>query len=126
VAKKFAAKALRQKGYITLMKAKLLLHWFRIVAIAEGISFLVLLGVAMPLKYFMDMPMAVKIGGYLHGFLFIAFVSLAWKVKDSLNKNFGWFAKALLASVLPFGTFVFDRSLKKEEQQSIIAAEEIV
>ncbi len=97
------------------MKTKTLLHWFRIVAIAEGISFLVLLGIAMPLKYFMDMPMAVKITGYIHGFLFIAFVALAWNVKNDLNKNFIWFSKALLASLLPFGTFVLDRSLKKIE-----------
>ncbi len=97
------------------MKVKKILHWFRIVAIAEGISFLVLLGIAMPLKYFMDMPMAVKIVGYLHGFLFIAFVLLAWSVKYKLNKNIFWFAKAFLASLLPFGTFVLDRSLKKEE-----------
>jgi integral membrane protein len=87
------------------MKTKTLLHWFRIV----------LLGIAMPLKYFMDMPMAVKITGYIHGFLFIAFVGLAWNVKNDLNKNFIWFGKALLASLLPFGTFVLDRSLKKEE-----------
>jgi integral membrane protein len=96
------------------MKSKTLLQWFRIVAIAEGISFLVLLGIAMPLKYFMDMPMAVKIVGYIHGFLFIAFVAMAWNVKNDLFKNAGWFAKALLASLLPFGTFIFDKSLKKE------------
>ncbi|MEP7163160.1 MAG: DUF3817 domain-containing protein [Ferruginibacter sp.] len=97
------------------MKSKILLHWFRIIAIAEGISFLVLLGIAMPLKYFMDMPLAVKIAGYIHGFLFIAFVALAWNVKTELNKNAVWLGKALLASLLPFGTFVFDRSLKKDE-----------
>ena len=85
------------------------------IAIAEGISFLVLLGIAMPLKYFMDMPLAVKIVGYIHGFLFIAFVALAWNVKNELNKNSIWFAKALLASLLPFGTFVLDKSLKREE-----------
>ena len=97
------------------MKAKKLLHWFRMIAIAEGISFLVLLGIAMPLKYFMDMPLAVKVVGYIHGFLFIAFVALAWNVKNELNKNSIWFAKALLASLLPFGTFVLDKSLKREE-----------
>jgi integral membrane protein len=97
------------------MKTKTLLHWFRIVAIAEGVSFLLLLGIAMPLKYFMGMPLAVKIAGYMHGFLFIAFVSLAWKVKDNMDKNAIWFTKALLASLLPFGTFVFDKSLKKDE-----------
>lgn len=98
------------------MKTKTLLHWFRIIAIAEGISFIVLLGIAMPLKYFMDMPMAVKIVGYIHGFLFIAFVAMAWNVKNELNKNTVWFGKALLASLLPFGTFVLDKSLKKETQ----------
>ena len=44
----------------------------RAVALAEGISFLVLLGVAMPLKYLADMPLAVRIAGWLHGLLFIA------------------------------------------------------
>lgn len=101
-----------------MLKVKKLLHWFRIIAIAEGISFLFLLAIAMPLKYFMHMPMAVKISGYIHGFLFIAFVAFAWNVKNELNKNAVWFAKAFLASLLPFGTFVFDRSLKKEELQA--------
>ncbi len=97
------------------MKTKKLLYWFRIVAIAEGISFIVLLGIAMPLKYFMDMPMAVKITGYIHGFLFIAFVALAWNVKNGLGKNIIWFGKAFIASLIPFGTFVLDKSLKKEK-----------
>jgi integral membrane protein len=98
------------------MKTKTILHWFRTVAIAEGISFLVLLCIAMPLKYFADSPMAVKITGYIHGFLFIGFVILAWSSKIKLGKGMGWFAKAFIASLLPFGTFVFDRELKKEEQ----------
>lgn len=96
------------------MKIKKLFHLFRIVALAEGISFLILLGIAMPLKYMMGMPLAVKIMGSIHGFLFIAFVALAWNVKNELLKNYWWFLKALLASVIPFGTFVLDKSLKKE------------
>jgi integral membrane protein len=98
------------------MKAIKTLGWFRKIAIAEGISFLVLLGIAMPLKYFADMPMAVKITGYIHGFLFIGFVLLAWETKNNLNKNFSWFGLAFLASLLPFGTFVLDKHLKKEEK----------
>lgn len=90
------------------------LRRFRKIAIAEGISFLVLLGIAMPLKYFADMPMAVKIAGYIHGFLFIGFVLLAWKTKNNLSKSFSWFGLAFLASLLPFGTFVLDRELKKD------------
>ena len=98
------------------MKGMKTLSWFRKIAIAEGISFLVLLCIAMPLKYFAGMLMAVKIVGYMHGFLFIGFVLLAWETKNSLNKSYGWFGLAFLASMLPFGTFVLDRELKKEEK----------
>lgn len=98
------------------MKGIKTLNWFRKIAIAEGISFLFLLCIAMPLKYFADMPMAVKIAGYMHGFLFIGFVLLAWETKNKLNKSFGWFGLAFLASLLPFGTFVLDRGLKREEK----------
>lgn len=89
--------------------------WFRKVAKAEGISFLVLLFIAMPLKYLADQPMAVKIVGSLHGALFIAFMALAYFVKDQHNKNFGWMVKAFLASIIPFGTFYMDREWKKEQ-----------
>lgn len=61
------------------------------------------------------MPIAVTICGGLHGFLFVAFVILAREVKSEHKKDFRWMAKALLASVLPFGTFVMDREWKKEE-----------
>lgn len=101
------------------MKSKKILHWFRILAIAEGISFIILLGIAMPLKYFMDIPMAVTIIGYIHGFLFIAFIVMAWNIKNEFNKSLLWFAGALLASLLPFGTFVLDRSLKRELREFI-------
>jgi len=90
-------------------------HGFRIAAIAEGISFLILLGIAMPLKYFADLPIAVTICGGLHGVLFVAFVVLARNVREELNKSWRWFGKALLASVLPFGTIVMDKQWRKEE-----------
>ncbi len=89
--------------------------WFRKVAFAEGISFLVLLGVAMPLKYFADMPMAVTIVGGLHGVLFVAFIVLAREVKSDYKKDFKWLIKAGIASILPFGTIVMDKEWKKEE-----------
>lgn len=90
-----------------------LVNIFRKVAIAEGVSFLVLLLVAMPLKYFADLPQAVKIVGWAHGVLFVAFLALAYEVKTALNKDFFWLMKAFIASLLPFGTFVFDRQFKK-------------
>ncbi|MGC4101075.1 DUF3817 domain-containing protein [Ferruginibacter sp.] len=92
------------------------LRRFRMIAIAEGISFLVLLLVAMPLKYMLDIPIAVKVCGWIHGALFVAFIYFAFEVFTSFKKSFGWLAKAFLASILPFGTFVLDRELKMEEQ----------
>ena len=89
--------------------------WFRKIAFAEGVSFLVLLIIAMPLKYFANLPMAVTVVGGLHGFLFVAFVILAYLVKEEYKKNWGWVVKAFLASIIPFGTFVMDKEWKKEE-----------
>ena len=101
------------------MKSTKLIQWFRIIAIAEGISFLVLLGIAMPLKYAAGIPEAVKIFGWIHGILFVSFLALGLEVKNALNKNFTWFAKAFVAAILPFGTFVFDKSLRKEQQNRV-------
>ncbi len=91
-----------------------LLHRFRMVGIAEGISFLVLLLIAMPLKYFFNFPEAVKVMGWVHGGLFVAFVYFAFEVMVSLKKNFLWLIKAFAAAFIPLGTFIFDRQLKKD------------
>jgi integral membrane protein len=87
---------------------------FRIIAILEGISFILLLGIAMPLKYFAGMPLAVKYTGWAHGVLFIFYILLLIQVK--IEYDWGWkrTAGAFIASLLPFGTFVLDARLKKE------------
>lgn len=90
--------------------------WFRKIAFTEGISFLVLLFIAMPLKYFADMPKAVSIVGMLHGILFVAFIILAFEVKGTYKKSFGWFTKSFIASLVPFGTFIMDKQWRVEEQ----------
>ena len=89
--------------------------WFRKVAFAEGVSFLILLLIAMPLKYMADMPMAVTIVGGLHGILFVGFIILTYMVKEEYKKDFKWMIKAGLASIIPFGTFYMDKEWKKEE-----------
>ena len=94
------------------------LSWLRKAGIAEGISFLVLLGIAMPLKYIFKLPMAVKICGWAHGILFVAFLFLAWEYKTDKNKSFKWFAIAFLAAIIPTGTFFFDKKLKEERKIS--------
>lgn len=91
------------------------LSWLRKAGIAEGISFLVLLCIAMPLKYYFNQPMAVKVVGWLHGILFTGFVAIAWNYKNKYGKNLTWFAMAFAAALVPLGTFLFDRKLKKEE-----------
>ena len=90
------------------------LSLLRKIGISEGISFLVLLLIAMPLKYFFNMPMAVKIIGWMHGVLFVSFLVLAWEVRTDFKKNLQWFALAFLAALIPLGTFWFDKKLKKE------------
>jgi integral membrane protein len=82
---------------------------FRYIAIAEGISFLVLLFIAMPLKYVFDQPLAVKYTGWIHGILFVIYlyslISVWMQFKWHINKVM----LALLAAVLPFGTFYFEK-----------------
>jgi integral membrane protein len=81
---------------------------FRAIARAEGISFLVLLFIAMPLKYLADMPLAVKYTGWAHGALFIAY----WVAAIPLFTKLKWDAERIIglgaASVLPFGTFIME------------------
>jgi integral membrane protein len=81
----------------------------------EGISYLLLLGVAMPLKYLAGMPKAVTFMGSIHGLLFVLFMGalfFAWR-----KKKWGYekAAFAFLMSIVPFGTFYLDRQLRKEE-----------
>jgi integral membrane protein len=80
----------------------------RIVGFLEGISFLVLLFVAMPLKYFYAQPQAVRSVGSIHGLLFVLFIVLL----VSCVTEHGWpTRKALtlvLLSMLPFGNFYAD------------------
>jgi len=94
---------------------KKLLHRFRVVAIAEGVSFLVLLLIAMPLKYFFKFPEAVKYCGWIHGVLFVTFIYFAFTVWTEFKKNGKWLLKAFAAAVIPCGTFILDKELKREE-----------
>ncbi len=99
---------------------KKLYQTFRKVAWTEGVSYLVLLGIAMPLKYFANLPLAVTIVGGLHGILFVAYTVLAFQVHSNTGKPFSWLVKAGLASIIPFGTFYMDREWKKEEAALIM------
>ena len=93
------------------------LQRFFIIRITEGISLLVLLLIAMPLKYIFDMPGMVKYVGWAHGLLFILYVLMLFPTRRSLNWSFTTTALGLVASLLPFGPFLFDRKLKSDEEQ---------
>lgn len=87
----------------------------RLIGFIEGVSFLVLLLIAMPLKYYLGFPMAVKITGWIHGVLFILYIAAVLSAVKAMRWN--WFSVlvALAASLIPIGTFVLDKSLKKRE-----------
>ena len=91
------------------------IYSLRLLGNIEGISYLLLLGIAMPLKYFFGFPMAVKIVGMAHGVLFIAYcLLLALQMKaNKWNLLFGIYL--FVATLIPFGTFVTDRKLRTLE-----------
>ncbi|MDB5192371.1 MAG: rane protein [Segetibacter sp.] len=86
----------------------------RLIGMLEGISLLVLMGIAMPLKYLAGKPEAVKIVGWIHGVLFVLFMLAVVVVYFQRRWPFKKVIVAFIAAFLPFGTFIFDRQLKKE------------
>jgi integral membrane protein len=80
----------------------------RIVAFLEGVSFLVLLGIAMPLKYLAGIPQAVRVVGMAHGVLFVLFVILLIQAAAERGWSFKKTALGFLSSLIPFGTFYAD------------------
>jgi integral membrane protein len=84
---------------------------FKWVAKAEGISFLILLGIAMPLKYAYDMPKAVTYFGWVHGALFIVYAIFVLQFIIEKKWSFLKAVLAMVAALLPFGPFVFDRKI---------------
>ncbi|QDG52553.1 DUF3817 domain-containing protein [Persicimonas caeni] len=96
---------------------------FRYIAIAEGISFLALLLVTMPLKYMMDMPTPNKVVGMIHGVLFILYVVMGMQAATDEEWSPKFMLLAFLASLVPGGTFILDRKLKPEPEASAEPAE---
>ncbi|MBP7783440.1 MULTISPECIES: DUF3817 domain-containing protein [Acinetobacter] len=88
----------------------------RFVGLLEGISFLLLLFIAMPVKYMLGNPILVKYVGMGHGVLFVAFLAVLFIVCEKQKWSIKMFILGLVASILPFGPFVFDKKLKKLEQ----------
>lgn len=82
---------------------------FRLLSLLEGISFLVILFITMPLKYLLSSPMPNKIIGMGHGGLFLAYVVFAIFLKVEFSWSLKKLAIVLLCSIIPFGTFWMDK-----------------
>lgn len=91
-----------------------MLRLFKITALLEGTSLLLLLFFAMPMKYIFDEPIYVRIIGMAHGLLFIAYVILAIMLKYEENWNWKKFGAIATASVIPLGTFYIEKKYLRE------------
>ena len=88
----------------------------RALAFVEGLSYLVLLGIAMPLKYWAGMPLAVRIVGSLHGLLFVLLMLGVLEGWRGRGKPFAWAVRLGVAALIPFGTFFLDRELAADDE----------
>ena len=87
---------------------------FRIVSVLEGVSYLLLLFIATPIKYAVGNESYVKMLGMPHGLLFVAYVVLAIMMKYELNWKPKNFMVVLAASIIPFGTFYVDKKYLRD------------
>ncbi len=88
----------------------------RLVAFVEGWSYLLLLGVAMPLKYLAGLPLAVSIVGAVHGLLFVGFCAALLQAMLAARWSILRAGLVFLSSLVPFGTFLIDAQLKREDE----------
>jgi len=93
-----------------------LLKIFRIIAFLEGLSYVLLLFIAVPIKYLNNDPSYVKMLGMPHGLLFMGYIALAIVLRTDNQWIKNNFFMVLMASVIPFGTFVVEKKLNKTIQ----------
>ena len=92
-----------------------------VIGYLEGTSFLLLLGIAIPLKYMMGIPEGVKYIGMAHGLLFIGYIVILLGTASKVKMPLWAMPAGVMASILPLGPFIFDHLLKKslsKKQQS--------
>ena len=85
---------------------------FRLISFIEGLSYLILLFIAMPIKYIGENPYPVKIVGMSHGVLFILFILALFLAKNRYKWNIGVTFQLFVYSLLPFGFLMIERVLK--------------
>lgn len=99
------------------MTNKTSIQWLRTIGFYEGISFILLLFVAMPLKYMAGQPLAVSIVGMAHGVLFLVYCGTLIRARAD---DMAWkeIFIAFMAALLPFGPFIIDGRLKRLDEAS--------
>lgn len=88
----------------------------RLTGIIEGISYIVLLGIAMPLKYLADQPEMVSVVGMAHGVLFVLYIVLSVVARFQYRWSWKKILQLWIASVVPFGTFYVDYKMLRFEK----------
>lgn len=91
-----------------------MINLYRKTAIIEGISYLILLFIAMPIKYILDIAEPVKYFGWIHGVLFLIYMVVLILAAFKYRWGFKRILLYLIGSVLPFVPFVLDKKLKQE------------
>lgn len=92
-----------------VMKMEKSIKTFKLISLLEAISFLVLLGIAMPLKYIWGMEQMVKMVGWAHGLLFVLYIGGAIYMYEKLKWSVSDLSIVILCSILPFGPFYAER-----------------
>lgn len=86
---------------------------FRVMGLVEGGSLLILLFIAMPIKYGLDIPEVVSIVGAIHGLLFVMYLFFIAYVTYKIRWSYKWAAGAVVVAFIPFGNMIFDSYIKK-------------
>tara|TARA_B100000989_G_scaffold68391_1_gene47586 strand:+ start:62 stop:349 length:288 start_codon:yes stop_codon:yes gene_type:complete len=86
-----------------------MINIYRLTAFLEGVSYILLLFIAVPIKYLLNEALFVKILGMPHGILFILYILFSIIAKIKYNWNFRKFLVISTASLVPFGTFYIDK-----------------
>ncbi|MGB0886246.1 MAG: DUF3817 domain-containing protein [Chitinophagales bacterium] len=86
-----------------------MLKTFKIIALLEGISYIIMMLVGMPLKYLGNNDILIKTLGMPHGLLFVAYVILAFLIQNQMKWSTKDLAIVLICSLIPFGTFWMDK-----------------
>lgn len=92
------------------------INTFRVISMVEGLSFLILLFIAMPAKYHFGYPQAVSVAGLGHGLLFMLFFFMAVMMGQRHAWSDRYTLMVIIAGVLPFGCLFLKKSLKRQAE----------